>query len=46
MIKEAHTLPFEANYTVNINNDVEYDVKIPENNYKIAVLQAFRIDRD
>ena len=48
LVKEAHADPFEASYTVNMTiNDVEYTVRIqPETHCRVAILQAFRIDRD
>lgn len=48
VIKKAHAQPLDASYTVDMKiNGAEYAVKIqPEDNYKIAVLQALRIYRD
>ena len=48
LIKKARVEPLEASYTVDmIINDVEYAVKIqPEAHNRMAILQAFKIDRD
>lgn len=48
LLKKGRTQPLDASYTVDIHiNGVEYEVKIqPESRNRIAVLQAFRIDRD
>lgn len=48
LLKKAHAEPLEASYTVNMVIDgVEYAVKLqPETRYRMAILQAFRIDRD
>jgi len=48
LIKKAYTIPLDASYIVNMKiNGEEHDVKVqPENNYKIAILQALQIHRD
>ena len=48
LMKKAHTEPLDASYTVDLTiNGVEYAVKLqPEGSCNMAVLQAFRIDRD
>lgn len=48
LIEKAHTEPLEACYTVDMKiNDVSYAVKIqPENHCRMAILQAYRIDRE
>lgn len=48
LIKKGYPEPLDASYTVAmIINGVEYAVKIqPESKNRMAVLQAFRIDRD
>ena len=48
LIKKAHAEPLDASYTVHISiNGVEYAVKVqPEDDCKMAVLQALEIDRD
>lgn len=48
LIKKAQQNPLEACYNVNITvNKAEYSLRVqPEKGYKIAALQALRIDRD
>ena len=48
LIKKAHSEPLEASYTVNMSiSGVEYALRIqPETRFRMAILQAFRIDRD
>ncbi len=48
LIKNARTEPLDASYTVDMTVDgAEYAVKIqPESGNRIAVLQAFKIERD
>ena len=48
LIQKAHAAPLEASYTVDMKiNDVEYAVRIqPETRNRMAILQAFRIERD
>jgi len=48
LIQKAHAEPLEASYTVDmVINEVEYTVRIqPETHCRMAILQAFRIDRD
>jgi hypothetical protein len=48
LLKKAHVEPLEAGYTVNMTvNGVEYAVRIqPESRCRMAILQAFKIDRD
>lgn len=47
LMKQATAEPLDASYTVNIKvNDMEYAVKLqPEEDCKVAVLQALRIER-
>ena len=47
LLEKAHAEPLEAYYTVRMSVDnTEYTVRIqPEDNCRMAVLQAFRIDR-
>lgn len=48
LLQKAHAEPLEASYTVNMIIDtVKYEVRIqPETRNRMAVLKAFRIDRD
>jgi len=48
LLKKAHTEPLEASYTVYMAiNNVEYAIRIqPESHCRMAILQAFKIDRD
>ena len=48
LLREAYAEPLDASFNVSmIINGVEYSVRVqPERQCKIAVLQAFRIDRD
>ena len=48
LIKKAHAEPLEASYTVNMSiSGIEYSLRIqPETRCRMAILQAFRIDRD
>jgi hypothetical protein len=48
LIQKAHAQPLEASFTVDMTvNDVSYADKIqPGSRCRMAVLQAFRIDRD
>ncbi len=48
LMKRAHAEPLEASYTVNmVISGVEYAIRIqPEAHFRMAILQAFRIDRD
>ena len=48
LIKKAHAEPLEASYTVKmVISGVEYAIKMqPETHCRMAILQAFRIDRD
>lgn len=48
LIEKAHAEPLEASYTVDMQiNGVSYAVKIqPENHCRMAILQAYRIDRE
>ena len=48
LFETAHAQPLEASYTVYmVVNGVEYAVKLqPERHCKIAVLQAYRIERE
>lgn len=48
LIERAHAEPLEACYTVNMQIDgVSYAMKIqPERHCRIAILQAYRIDRE
>lgn len=48
LMKRAHAKPLEASYTVSmVISGVEYSIRIqPETHFRMAILQAFRIDRD
>lgn len=48
LIERAHAEPLEACYTVNMQIDgVSYAMKIqPERHCRMAILQAYRIDRE
>lgn len=48
LIEKAHAGPLEACYTVNMQiNNVSYSVKLqPERHCRMAILQAYRIDRE
>ena len=48
LIKKAHAEPLEASYTVKMSiSGTEYSLRIqPETRCRMAILQAFRIDRD
>lgn len=48
LIKKGRAEPLDASYTVDMHiNGVEYAVKVqPERDNRMAVLQAFKIDRD
>ncbi|HEX2939316.1 MAG TPA: hypothetical protein VHO66_10445, partial [Ruminiclostridium sp.] len=48
LVKKAYTEPLEASYSVNMAiSGMEYAVRIqPETHNRIAVLQAYKIDRN